>query len=137
MPLRYFGHGRRFLRAGTAVRRRRRTRGRSLLCCVRMSMMPAELAWRTCSHARYSPECVEEGAFCEVELPLYGVLRKSALRIALLLLNHRFGRSRAGYGVRMPMHYLPGPLFRAIDHRNPKSERGNVPPSAKLGLLVL
>src|SRR5215216_7042062 len=48
MRPRCFGLGRRSLRAGT-VRRLGRTRGRSLLSCVRMSMMPAELAWRTCS----------------------------------------------------------------------------------------
>jgi hypothetical protein len=30
----------------------------------------------------YSPECVE-GKFCEVELPLYGFLRSSSVRICL------------------------------------------------------
>src|SRR5215208_3312492 len=75
MRPRCFGLGRRSLRAGTAVRRLGRTRGRSLLSCVRMSMMPAELAWRTCS-CPYSPEYVE-GEFCEL-LRLLGILGSSS-----------------------------------------------------------
>src|SRR5215212_6767523 len=59
MRPRCLGLGRRSLLAGTAVRRRRRTRGLSFLSCVRISMMPAELAWRTCS-CPYSAECVEK-----------------------------------------------------------------------------
>ena len=51
------------------------------------------------------------------ELRFNGVSRKFALR-ADLLLDHRLGRLGRGYGVRVPMHYLPGPILRSIDHRN-------------------
>jgi hypothetical protein len=70
---------------------------------------------------RYSPDSVE-GEFCEVDLPLYGVL-KSSKRFALgleLLLYHRFGWPSGSYGVRVPMHHLPGAVFGSKDHRDPQ-----------------
>ena len=37
----------------------------------------------------------------------------------------------------MPMHYLPLTVLGSKDHRDPKSEGGNVLPSAEPGLLPL
>src|SRR5215216_997445 len=54
-----------------------------------------------------------------------------------LLLYHRFGRLRSGYGVCMPMHDLPLTLLRAKDHRGPQSKRGYILPSAYLGLSLI
>ncbi len=54
-----------------------------------------------------------------------------------LLLYHRLCGLSGGNGVRVPMHYLPGALFRSKDHRNPQSERGDVLPPANLGLRTL
>jgi hypothetical protein len=61
-----------------------------------------------------------------------GILR-SPLRVELLL-DHRLGRLLRGYGVCVTMHYLPGALFRSKDQRSPKSPRGDLLPSAYLGL---
>src|SRR3954470_23749014 len=52
--------------------------------------------------------------------------KKFTPRVDLLLYN-RLCRLGAGYGVRMSMHYLPGTLLGSIDHRNPKSDRSDVP----------
>ena len=83
----------------------------------------------------YLPEYVE-GEFSEVGLPLYGVLRSSLG--ADLLLYDRLGRLRRGYGIRVPVHHLLGAIFfRSKDHRDPQSERGNLLPSADLGLRPL
>src|SRR5919112_4542162 len=56
---------------------------------------------------------------------------KLALRVDLLL-DHRFGWPRGGYGVRVPMHYLPGAILWSKDHRNPKIAGGDLFPSTDL-----
>jgi hypothetical protein len=61
---------------------------------------------------------------------------KFALRVGLLL-DHRLCWLSCGYGVRVPMHYLPLAVFGSIDHRNSQVDRGNVLPCAYLGLLSL
>jgi hypothetical protein len=60
-----------------------------------------------------------EGAFYDLRLD--GVLRNSLW--GDLVLYHRLGWLRGGYGIRVPMHYLPGALLGWIDHRNPESGR--------------
>ena len=55
-----------------------------------------------------------------------GLSQKFALRVELLL-YHRLCWLSRGYGICVPMHYLPVTFLRPKDHRNPKSERGNVP----------
>src|SRR5215212_5409468 len=54
-----------------------------------------------------------------------------------LLLYHRFGRPRGGYGVGVTMHHLPGAILRPEDHRDPQSPRGDLLPCADLGLAPL
>jgi hypothetical protein len=51
-----------------------------------------------------------------------------------LLLDHRSCWLRGGYGVRVPMHYLPGAIFGSKDQSNPQSDRGDIFASANLGL---
>src|ERR687890_770997 len=88
MQPRCLGLGRRSLLAGTTVRRRRRTRGLSFLSCVRLNMMPAKLAWRTCP-CRYSAECVE-GLFPEVRLrEVLGSLQSSSPTPSGMLIRRR------------------------------------------------
>jgi hypothetical protein len=47
------------------------------------------------------------------------------------VLSRWLGRT---YLVRVPMHYLPGILFRSKDHRDPQIVWGDILPSAKLAL---
>jgi hypothetical protein len=54
-----------------------------------------------------------------------------------LLLDHRFGWLSRGYGVCVPMHYLPGAVFRSKDHRSPQSPWGSLLSPADLGLALL
>ena len=61
---------------------------------------------------------------------------KFALRVGLVL-YHRFRWLYARYGVRVPVHYLLGALLGSIDHRDPKSDRGDVLSSAHLALRML
>jgi hypothetical protein len=58
---------------------------------------------------------------------------KFALRVELLL-YYRFGWLGRGYGIGVPMHYLPLTLFWPKDHRNPQIKRGYILTSADLGL---
>ena len=61
------------------------------------------------------------------------VLPKGFAELGLaLLLYHRFGRPSGGYGVRVPMHYLPRTVFGAEDHRNPQIAWRNVITSTNL-----
>src|SRR5919112_1054729 len=55
----------------------------------------------------------------------------------MLLLYHRLCWPRGGYGVGVPVHYLPLSLLGPIDHRDPKRSRGDVLPSAYLALRML
>jgi hypothetical protein len=65
------------------------------------------------SSCSYSPKCLEE-LFYEVRID--GVLRTSLW--GELALYHRLGRTRGGYGIRVPMHDLPGSLFGSKGHRD-------------------
>ena len=70
----------------------------------------------------------------------WSTVTESALRSSLgvqLLLYHRLGRLRGGYGVGVTMHHLPGALFGPKDHRGPESPRGDLFASAYLGLAPL
>ena len=58
---------------------------------------------------------------------------KFALRVGLLL-DHRLGWLRSGYGVCVPMHCLPGILLKPKDRRNPHGNRGDIIPPLNLGL---
>jgi hypothetical protein len=60
-----------------------------------------------------------EGEFCELRRD--GVLRSSLW--VMLLLDHRLCWLRSGYGVCVPMHYLPGAFFRSKDARDAQSNR--------------
>jgi hypothetical protein len=60
------------------------------------------------------------------EILLYGVLRSSLSKGVELLLDHRFGWLSGGYGVRVPMHHLPGAIFWSKDHRNPQIAWGDL-----------
>src|SRR5215208_7919216 len=61
---------------------------------------------------------------------------KLALRVDLLL-DHRLCWPRGGYGVRVPMHYLPGAILWSKDHRNPKSAWSPILTCANLDLIAL
>jgi len=50
---------------------------------------------------------------------------------------HRLCWLSSSYEVCVPMHYLPGAIFWSKDHRNPKIKRGDLLPSADLGLAPL
>jgi hypothetical protein len=65
-----------------------------------------------------------------------GYSRKSAIRVGLLL-DNRLGWLWGGYGVRVPMHYLPATILWSKDHRSPKRVWGDLLPFADLGLQVL
>ncbi len=73
--------------------------------------------------------------FPQIWLPALG-LPGSSLRVDLVL-YHRLCWLSRGYGVCVPMHYLPGTLFRSKDHRRPQSGWGDLFPSAYLGLVPL
>src|SRR5918993_4849918 len=64
------------------------------------------------------------------------VILGSPLRIDLIL-YHRFCWLSRGYRVCVPMHYLPGTIFRSQDSRNPHGNRGNIFPSPNLRLVPL
>jgi hypothetical protein len=51
-----------------------------------------------------------------------------------LVLYQRLCCLSGGYGVCVPMHYLPGAILGSEDHRDPQSQRSDVLPSADLGL---
>ncbi len=51
-----------------------------------------------------------------------------------LVLYQRLCCLSRGYRVCVPMHNLPGAILGAEDHRDPQSQRGDVLPSADLGL---
>src|SRR5215217_9126692 len=55
--------------------------------------------------------------WAECELPQTGA--NFALRVDLLL-DHRLGCLRDGYGISVSVHYLPGAVFGSEDHRNPQ-----------------
>src|SRR5918997_2881646 len=57
----------------------------------------------------------------------------SLLRVGLLL-YHRLGWLRGCYRIRVPMHDLPGAVIGPEDHRYPQGDRGDICPSAYLGL---
>ena len=71
-----------------------------------------------------------------LELRLYGVLKKFALRVGLLLYD-RLGWLSGGYGVCVTMHYFPLSLFRPKDRRNPHGNRADIIPPLNLGLASL
>jgi hypothetical protein len=50
-----------------------------------------------------------------------------------LLLDHRLCCLSGGYGVCVPMHYLPLTVFRSKDHRSPQSDWGDIFAFANLG----
>src|ERR671916_2180891 len=54
-----------------------------------------------------------------------GLSRKFALEVDLSL-YHRLCWLGRGYGVCVPMHHLPGALFRTKDARNPQSQWGDI-----------
>src|SRR5215216_3290392 len=58
---------------------------------------------------------------------------KFAPRVELLL-DHRFGSLRGGYGVCVPMHYFPSTILGPKDASNPQGNRGGILPWADLGL---
>src|SRR5215207_8114710 len=53
------------------------------------------------------------------------------------LLYHRSGWLSRGYRVSVSVHNLPGALFRPKDARDAHSHRGDILPSANLGLVAL
>jgi hypothetical protein len=62
--------------------------------------------------------------------------RNVRLRVGLLL-DHRLGRLWGGYGVRVPMHDLPGTLFGPEDARDTQSHGANILTAANLGPVAL
>src|SRR5215208_1823825 len=62
--------------------------------------------------------------------------KKFALRVELLL-NHRLGWPRGGYGVCVSMHDLPGSLFESEDACDAQCHGGNILPSANPGPVAL
>jgi hypothetical protein len=81
------------------------------------------------------PVYTDTGAALFTEVRGRGILRTSLW--GELVLYYRLGRLGRGYGVCVPMHYLPGALFGSKDHRDPKGERCNIFTSADLGLRPL
>src|SRR5215212_10515982 len=59
-----------------------------------------------------------------------------ALRVGLLL-DHRFGWLRSGYGVRMSVHDLPSAIFGPEDARDAQSHGANILTAANLGPVAL
>src|SRR5829696_8551271 len=107
----------------------RRTSGKRIRGCAwdvthAVSMQRARSSSLGLFSGPYSPECVE-GEFSEVRSK------------GELLLDHRLCWLSRGYGVRVPMHYLPATILWSKDHRSPKRVWGYVLPFAYLGLQVL
>jgi hypothetical protein len=65
------------------------------------------------------------------------VCLKSLRLIVALLLYYCLRMPTGGYGVSVPMHYLPGALFGSKVHRNPQSYWGGILTLANLGLCPL
>src|SRR5215216_3806997 len=97
-------------------------------------MMPPSEARRIRVVCLYSLDC-REGLFSETGLLVCGVLG-SSLRVDLLL-HYRFDWLSPGHRLCVTMHHLPGALLGSKDHRNPKSERQYILPSACLCLAAL
>src|SRR5919202_3385940 len=57
--------------------------------------------------------------------------------VVALLLYYRLRWLTGGYGVCVPMHYLPGALLGSKAHRNPQSYWGGILTLANLGLCPL
>src|SRR5215217_367742 len=72
--------------------------------------------------------------WAECELPQTGA--NFALRVDLLL-DHRLGCLRDGYGISVSVHYLPGAVFGSEDHRNPQIAWGDFFASADLRVGLL
>src|SRR3712207_4683719 len=78
------------------------------------------------------------------QVPRRGILRTSPVSGSRefgfkveLFLYHRLCWLSGGYGVRVPMHYLPGAIFRPKDRRNPHGNRSEIFPPPNLCLAVL
>src|SRR5215203_2216272 len=80
-------------------------------------------------HAPYSPSARKRFS-TNFALTAFSKVRP---RVALLL-DHRLGRLRSGYGVCMSVHDLPGALFGSKDYRDSQSERRYIFTSADLSL---
>jgi hypothetical protein len=115
------------------MRSRRSSPGRLLggtkVCPVDESL--AKHLWLTWKESQTGPRCRPQ-PFSRVLTAWKGRSRTYALRVGLLL-DHRLWRPRSDYGVCVPMHYLPGAIFRSKDHRSPHSVCSGVLPFAYHG----